>query len=266
MKLYSITIFATEPNQPAINLAGEYDLSSFEFMTFFAKTVAERTKPGQRQSVEENSLTGIIICDNEYPQRVAFSLLNKILEDSLVKFPKHTWKSGGINYPELKSHLVKYQDPKQADQIMKVQDQLDETKLVMNKTIETLLQRGEKLDDLIDKSQEISFQSKAFYKQAKKSDKEHNYISKEILDMDSICITYSHQQSASHINPISLAPQNTQSAQGIQPMQVVSPGANLQHQPGFMSAQSQNFDVQQILRHLAPANAPNQQPYAQQTR
>ncbi|CAJ0750084.1 10328_t:CDS:2, partial [Entrophospora sp. SA101] len=185
MKLYSITIFATEPNQPAINLAGEYDLSGFgffqrssaqEFMTFFAKTVAERTKPGQRQSVEENSkplklpegLTGIIICDNEYPQRVAFSLLNKILEDSLVKFPKHTWKSGGINYPELKSHLVKYQDPKQADQIMKVQDQLDETKLVMNKTIETLLQRGEKLDDLIDKSQEISFQSKAFYKQAKK--------------------------------------------------------------------------------------------------
>ncbi|CAJ0762620.1 19424_t:CDS:2 [Entrophospora sp. SA101] len=186
MKLYSITIFATEPNQPAINLAGEYDLSGFgffqrssaqEFMTFFAKTVAERTKPGQRQSVEENSkplklpegLTGIIICDNEYPQRVAFSLLNKILEDSLVKFPKHTWKSGGINYPELKSHLVKYQDPKQADQIMKVQDQLDETKLVMNKTIETLLQRGEKLDDLIDKSQEISFQSKAFYKQAKKT-------------------------------------------------------------------------------------------------
>ncbi|CAH1767140.1 12443_t:CDS:2, partial [Entrophospora sp. SA101] len=55
------------------------------------------------------------------------------------------------------------------DQIMKVQDQLDETKLVMNKTIETLLQRGEKLDDLIDKSQEISFQSKAFYKQAKKT-------------------------------------------------------------------------------------------------
>ncbi|CAJ0843009.1 12442_t:CDS:10 [Entrophospora sp. SA101] len=31
MKLYSITIFATEPNQPAINLAGEYDLSGFGF-------------------------------------------------------------------------------------------------------------------------------------------------------------------------------------------------------------------------------------------
>jgi hypothetical protein len=46
-------------------------------------------------------------------------------------------------------------------------------------------------------------------------------------------------------------------------MQVVPPGTNLQHQPGFMPTQSQNFDVQQILRHLAPANAPNQQPYTQ---
>jgi synaptobrevin family protein YKT6 len=114
-------------------------------------------------------LTGIIICDDEYPQRVSFSLLNKIIDESLVKFPKNTWKPGGANYPELKEYLIKYQDPKQADQIMKVQDQLDETKLVMNKTIEALLQRGEKLDDLIDKSQEISFQSKAFYKQAKKT-------------------------------------------------------------------------------------------------
>jgi len=69
----------------------------------------------------------------------------------------------------LKTYLTKYQDPKQADQITKVQEQLDETKQVMNKTIESLLSRGEKLDDLIDRSQEISFQSKAFYKQAKKT-------------------------------------------------------------------------------------------------
>ena len=76
-------------------------------------------------------LTGIIICDEEYPQRVAFSLLNKIIDECLIKFPKDSWKTGRINYPELKGYLIKYQDPKQADQIMKVQEQLDETKLVM---------------------------------------------------------------------------------------------------------------------------------------
>ncbi|CAG8526362.1 31388_t:CDS:2, partial [Racocetra persica] len=174
--------------EEAVNLAGEYDLSGFgffqrgsvqEFMKFFSKTVAERTNPGQRLSVEENNyvfyshartegLTGIIICDNEYPQRVAFSLLSRVLDEFLTKFDRTTWKSQTISYPELKTYLIKYQDPKEADQIIKVQEQLDETKLVMNKTIESLLQRGEKLDDLIDRSQEISFQSKAFYKQAKK--------------------------------------------------------------------------------------------------
>ncbi|CAG8440479.1 11924_t:CDS:2 [Diversispora eburnea] len=176
MKIYFLTIFSTE-NDAAVNLAGEHDLSGFgffqrssvqEFMTFFSKTVAERTKPGQRQSVEENRLAGIMICDNEYPQRVAFSVLNKILEEFLIKFPRDKWIPQSIVFPELKNYLIKYQDPKQADQIVKVQAQLDETKLVMNKTIETILQRGEKLEDLIDRSQEISFQSKAFYKQAKK--------------------------------------------------------------------------------------------------
>ncbi|RHZ49618.1 hypothetical protein Glove_519g20 [Diversispora epigaea] len=188
MKIYSLTIFSTE-NDAVVNLAGEHDLSGFgffqrnsvqEFLTFFSKTVAERTKPGQRQSVEENNyvfyaysrtegLAGIMICDNEYPQRVAFSLLNKILDEFLIKFPRDKWIPQSIVFPELKNYLIKYQDPKQADQIVKVQTQLDETKLVMNKTIETLLQRGEKLEDLIDRSQEISFQSKAFYKQAKKT-------------------------------------------------------------------------------------------------
>ncbi|CAG8746737.1 6896_t:CDS:2, partial [Dentiscutata erythropus] len=187
MKIYSITVFSTE-NEEAVNLAGEYDLSGFgffqrgsvqEFMKFFSKTVAERTRPGQRLSVEENNcifysyvrtegLAGIIICDSEYPQRVAFSLLSKIIDEFIVKFARNTWQPQTISYPELKTYLIKYQDPKEADQITKVQEQLDETKQVMNKTIESLLQRGEKLDDLIDRSQEISFQSKAFYKQAKK--------------------------------------------------------------------------------------------------
>ncbi|RIB23808.1 synaptobrevin-like protein ykt6 [Gigaspora rosea] len=188
MKIYSITVFSTE-NEEAVNLTGEYELSGFgffqrgsvqEFMKFFSKTVAERTRPGQRLSVEENNyifysyartegIAGVIICDNEYPQRVALSLLSKILDEFLGKFARNTWKPQTISYPELKNYLIKYQDPKEADQIIKVQEQLDETKQVMNKTIESLLQRGEKLDDLIDRSQEISFQSKAFYKQARKT-------------------------------------------------------------------------------------------------
>jgi synaptobrevin homolog YKT6 len=39
---------------------------------------------------------------------------------------------------------------------------------LQHKTIESVLERGEKLNDLVDRSQALSAQSKMFYKTAKK--------------------------------------------------------------------------------------------------
>jgi hypothetical protein len=63
---------------------------------------------------------------------------------------------------------MRFQDPKQADTIMRVQAELDETKIVLHKTIESVLERGEKLDSLVERSDALSAQSKMFYKTAKK--------------------------------------------------------------------------------------------------
>jgi synaptobrevin family protein YKT6 len=128
--------------KPAIELCAERDLSSYsrftrtsvgEFMSLFSKTVAERTKPGQRQDVEEQSYTfhayarsegvaGIIISDQEYPALVAHQLLGKILDEFLSKFPRSAWENsnGEVPFPQLKEYITKYQDPAQADSIMKV--------------------------------------------------------------------------------------------------------------------------------------------------
>jgi hypothetical protein len=63
VRVFSIAILRNDVT-PAVALASSQDLSSFgffqrsavgEFMTFFSKTVAERTQAGQRQDVEENS-------------------------------------------------------------------------------------------------------------------------------------------------------------------------------------------------------------------
>lgn len=48
---------------------------------------------------------------------------------------------------------------------MKIQKELDETKIVLHKTIESVLERGEKIDNLVEKSDGLSAQSKMFYKQ-----------------------------------------------------------------------------------------------------
>lgn len=48
-----------------------------------------------------------------------------------------------------------------------VQAELDETKYILHQTIENVLQRGEKLDVLVQKSDDLGAMSKGFYKQAK---------------------------------------------------------------------------------------------------
>ncbi|KAJ2982534.1 hypothetical protein NQ176_g1330 [Zarea fungicola] len=189
MKLYYIGIIRNE-DKPTHELVAEKELSLYprftrnnygEFMTLFAKTVAERTQPGQRQDVEEQDYTfhaysrtegicGVIISDHQYPTRVAHKVLSKVVDEFLVKNPRPSWSAGQptLVMPELKDYLAKYQDPQQADSLMKIQEELDETKVVLHKTIESVLQRGEKIDDLVAKSDGLSAQSKMFYQQAKK--------------------------------------------------------------------------------------------------
>ena len=51
---------------------------------------------------------------------------------------------------------------------MKIQKELDETKIVLHKTIESVLERGEKIDNLVAKSDGLSAQSKMFYTQVRR--------------------------------------------------------------------------------------------------
>ena len=193
MKIYYIGIFRSDPEK-ALELSAVKDLSQFgyferssvgQFMTFFAETVATRTTAGQRQSVEEGNyighvyarsegLCGVLITDKEYPVRPAYTLLNKVLEEYLIQHPIEEWRdvketNESLKLKDIDLYIRKYQDPSQADAIMKVQQELDETKIVLHKTIENVLQRGEKLDNLVDKSESLTASSKMFYKQAKKT-------------------------------------------------------------------------------------------------
>lgn len=74
------------------------------------------------------------------------------------------------------SLLAKYQNPKEADALSKLQNDLDETKIILHNTIEAVLQRGEKLDDLVAKSEDLGLQSKTFYKTARKTNACCSYL------------------------------------------------------------------------------------------
>ncbi|XP_078285094.1 synaptobrevin homolog YKT6 isoform X1 [Rhinoraja longicauda] len=190
MKLYSLSILykgATRVNL----LKAAYDVSSFsffqrssvqEFMTFTSQLLVERSQKGSRAALKEqdylchvcirnDSLSGIVIADSEYPSRVCFTLLDKVLDDFSKQVETIDWPSGNpntIQYTGLDAQLARYQNPREADPMSKVQAELDETKVILHSTMESLLERGEKLDDLVSKSEVLGTQSKAFYKTARK--------------------------------------------------------------------------------------------------
>lgn len=210
VKLYSVSIFYKGLNEAKV-LSSAYDLSSFSFFqrssvqefigyvfakkktvpliiplflcSFASKTIVERTTVASRQSVKQDvymchvyvradNLAAIIIADHEYPQRVAHTLLTKILDDFTQRIASELWPTGSeqtISFNLLPGYLQKYQDPRQADALTKIQDDLDETKIILKNTIEAVLERGEKLDDLVTKSEDLSNASKAFYRTAKKT-------------------------------------------------------------------------------------------------
>lgn len=83
------------------------------------------------------SPAAIIITDHEYPVRPAFSLLTKILDDFSAKVPQSSYSNpASISFPDIQTYLTKYQDPRQADAIMRVQQELDETKIVLVRALD----------------------------------------------------------------------------------------------------------------------------------
>jgi synaptobrevin family protein YKT6 len=116
-------------------------------------------------------MSGIAITDKDYPARVAYTLINKIMTDYENHYTSSAWKqvkSDEKEEPEfMKKDIVTYQNPAEADKLTKIQKNLDDIKDIMHKNIEQVLQRGETLDSLMDKSQDLSATSVQFYKKSK---------------------------------------------------------------------------------------------------
>jgi len=191
VKLFAVTILY-KGMESAKLLKAAFELGQFgffqrssvqEFMNFTSRIITERCNQGARQSVKEqeymchvyvrpDNLAGVVISDHEYQYRVAHNMINKVLEDFVAKVPSHLWPStdeASIPYSDLPASLARWQNPREADSLTRVQEEVEETKIILHNTIEAVLERGEKLDDLVTKSEHLSMQSKTFYKTAKKT-------------------------------------------------------------------------------------------------
>eukprot|EP00897_Mesotaenium_endlicherianum_P009291 jgi/Mesen1/8390/ME000468S07816 len=191
MKITGILLLRVNGDEDPVVLGNATDVSNFgyfqrssvrEVIVFVGRTIAKRTPAGRRQSVEHEEymvhchnrggLCGLVFANAAYPTRSAFSVINVVL-DEYTKQKGESWRQAVADtkdpIPFLDEALTKYQDPAEADKLLKIQKELDETKIILHKTIDSVLARGEKLDTLVDKSNDLSMASQMFYKQAKKA-------------------------------------------------------------------------------------------------
>jgi len=181
-------------DKKAYSLCTAEDLSSFgyfqrssvrEHLVFASRTSSERCPKGSRVTISlkevpyilhvyrrVDGLVGIAITDQAYSERVAQTLVTKLTSGFEKKFGNN-WKKCNkdepLQYPQINELLKEYSNPNQADKMLAVQQNLDQIKQIMHKNIEDILERGETLDNLLQKSDDIGEVSKMFHSKAKKN-------------------------------------------------------------------------------------------------
>ena len=86
-----------------------------------------------------DGLGGVITADKEYPGNVAI----KIIHEFLTLFKKsinpmvyaNMTADTEINFPQLEAMIKKYQDPKEADKLLKLENELGQVQQMLTKTM-----------------------------------------------------------------------------------------------------------------------------------
>jgi synaptobrevin family protein YKT6 len=74
--------------------------------------------------IRPDGLAGISVTDEEYEDRVSFTMLSKVLEEFSRFVPASSWptlKENECKFDKLPELLKKWQNPREADSLMRVQ-------------------------------------------------------------------------------------------------------------------------------------------------
>lgn len=155
-----------------------------ELINFNSRTIAGRIPPGNQASITLEQGVGVCHCwtshdgisatamtDADYPERSAYQVLNKVIMAFREQYGSGLDKVTSdmqLSFPQLEVIMKEWQNPMEADKLLKVESTLIETQKVVHKNLEDLLKRGEQMDELMSKAKDLSDVSIGFYKKAKK--------------------------------------------------------------------------------------------------
>jgi len=153
-------------------------------LLFHCRTIVNRSKPGTRQTVKLDDqdmgschtwvhpcgLACTVVTSNVYPIRVAYTLINEAVTAFLQQYPNNEWKmqraDTKMDFAPGQQLFDRFQNPMEADKIAKIERDLDEVKDIVVSAMDDVLRRGEKLEDLENKSKDVTQAAAQFRRQA----------------------------------------------------------------------------------------------------
>ncbi|KAI5137669.1 synaptobrevin-like protein YKT6 [Nematocida ausubeli] len=205
--LFSIILFSKEGEKVSLFLE-EYSLGSFSFfkrtpfqemIRFISNRIVQNIETDRSQEfvhkMEEGDSYKFFVRERrkyifvissllEYPIPTLCLLIDDIAKhiqdanmaypagDSEALFPEEKKVKIKEEKAKLKSfvkqQIKEYQNYEEKDVMLQIQNELDDVHNLLSKTVESAIGRGQKLHDLINSAEQLSFQTKSLYRLSKK--------------------------------------------------------------------------------------------------
>ena len=172
MRIISIHIFSLLKSKPLI-LSSAFSLSfvSFyerrtlkDFLNFHSRLVIERIKENTHAEVQlekgicyavanDDKIGITMICDEEYPKRVAIEFMLKIYDNFKIFFKQKNIdlnsieKDMDLKFEFINTQIEEWQDPSKKDNLMILQNDISEINDLMRQNLKELLKRSRKRRD-----------------------------------------------------------------------------------------------------------------------
>jgi len=181
-----------------IIVATVYELSDFgifqkgtirELILFTSREIVGRTNQGSRLSVRHQfedsnvefqchsyvnfkNIACAVVTDGSYEPKYAHELISQIITATVNSLTtdkiKMLTNDSSLDVPDIITLIKKYQKPEEKDVVAKINRDIEDTKDIVRRNIDQLLENGESLESLAAKSKDLSNSSKVFVKRAKK--------------------------------------------------------------------------------------------------
>ncbi|OMJ86971.1 hypothetical protein SteCoe_11365 [Stentor coeruleus] len=193
MKIYAVYIISCAP---PFNSEGSY-LSCYldfpkkfiihkktieETCRFLGKTLTVYCQPGSRTTAEHegmlinvmrrtDDLACVVFTDMDYPKRISYALCVRAAEHFEAKYSsrwRNAAKDSDVGFKELKNIVKEFENPSNHDAVARAIEATTSATEVVTQTLNKIIIRGETLQDIVEKSEELSLRAKIFYKETKK--------------------------------------------------------------------------------------------------